>query len=103
MTDLMLKEESISSQIILLRGERVMIDSDLAHIYGVDTKMLNRAVKRNLKRFPDDFMFQLSNDEWNNLKYQFGTSSWGGRRIFLMYSLNMVLLCLPLFLTVKEP
>src|SRR5207237_1494336 len=59
-----------------------MFDSDFASIYGVETKALNRAVKRNRYRFPKDFMFQLSEDEWKNLKYQIGTSSLGhgGRR-----------------------
>jgi hypothetical protein len=60
-----------------IRGERVMLDSDLASIYGVETKSLNRAVKRNADRFPRDFMFQISADEWQNLKYQIGTSSSG--------------------------
>ena len=65
-----------------IRGQRVMFDSDLASIYGVETKALNRAVKRNRYRFPKDFMFQLSEDEWKSLKYQIGTSSLGhgGRR-----------------------
>ena len=58
-----------------IRGERVMLDSDLASIYGVETKALNRAVKRNRDRFPKDFVFQLSEDEWKNLRCQFGTSS----------------------------
>src|SRR5260370_21049225 len=60
-----------------IRGQRVMLDSDLASIYGVETKALNRAVKRNRHRFPKDFMFQLSEDEWKNLRYQIGTSSSG--------------------------
>src|SRR5947209_4867446 len=65
-----------------IRGQRVMFDSDLASIYGVETKALNRAMKRNRYRFPKDFMFQLSEDEWKSLKYQIGTSSLGhgGRR-----------------------
>jgi ORF6N domain len=65
-----------------IRGQRVMLDSDLAQIYGVETKSLNRAVKRNADRFPKDFVFQISPREWKNLKYQFGTSSsiHGGRR-----------------------
>ena len=58
-----------------IRGERVMLDSDLAAIYGVETKALNRAVKRNADRFPKDFMFQISSREWQNLKCQIGTSS----------------------------
>ena len=79
-TELILKEDKISEMIYSIKGERVMLDSDLAHIYNVETKALNRAVKRNVTRFPPDFMFQLSQEEWNNLKYQNGTSSWGGRR-----------------------
>ena len=72
-----------------IRGERVMLDSDLASIYGVETKALNRAVKRNRDRFPKDFVFQLSENEWKNLRYQIGTSSLGhgGRH---MFSLNTV-------------
>ena len=65
-----------------IRGERVMLDSDLTSIYCVETKSLNRAVKRNADRFPRDFMLQISADEWQNSKYQIGTSSsgHGGRR-----------------------
>jgi len=58
-----------------IHGQRVMLDSDLAAIYGVETKALNRAVKRNADRFPKDFMFQISSREWQNLKYQIGTSN----------------------------
>jgi len=57
-----------------------MLDADLAELYEVETKELNRAVKRNIERFPEDFMFQLSADEFDNLRFQFGTSRWGGRR-----------------------
>jgi hypothetical protein len=78
--EIILNEENIVSRIFLLRSERVMLDSDLAEIYKVETRMLNCAVKRNEKRFPSDFMFQLSIEEWENLKYQYGTSSWGGKR-----------------------
>lgn len=71
----------IASLIHLIRGKKVMLDSDLASLYGVETKQINRAVKRNIERFPDDFYFQLTNKEFENLKYQIGTSSsWGGRR-----------------------
>ncbi len=75
--------ENIERSIYFIRGQRVMIDSDLAELYEVETKVLNRQVKRNLKRFPLDFMFQLSNQEFTNLKCQIGTSSLahGGRRI----------------------
>ena len=67
--------------ILLIRGERVLLDADLAAMYGVETKVLVRAVKRNHERFPSDFMFQLSEGEFENLRFHFGTSSsWGGRR-----------------------
>ncbi len=76
-----LKKEIIQNQIISMRGVQVMLDSDLAKLYQTETKFLNRAVKRNPLRFPEEFMFQLTEKEWNNLKYQFGTSSdHGGRR-----------------------
>ena len=60
-----------------VRGQKVMLDFDLARVYGVETKSLNRAVKRNADRFPRDFMFQISGDEWQNLKYQIGTLKTG--------------------------
>jgi len=72
--------EAIAGRIVMLRGERVLLDADLAELYGVETKLLNRAVKRNHDRFPGDFMFQLTGEEAGNLRYQNGTSSWGGRR-----------------------
>jgi hypothetical protein len=63
-----------------MRGKKVMLDSDLARLYQVETKVLNQAVKRNIARFPEDFMFQLTSQEVAILRLQFGTSSWGGRR-----------------------
>jgi hypothetical protein len=63
-----------------IRGQKVLLDSDLAILYGVTTGNLNKAVKRNADRFPSDFMFQLKPEELANSKFQFGTSSWGGRR-----------------------
>ena len=63
-----------------IRGQKVMLDRDLAKMYGVETKVLNQAVKRNMKRFPEDFMFQLTPEEYEILKSQFVTSSWGGTR-----------------------
>lgn len=74
--------ETIEQAIYLIRGEKVMLDRDLASLYGVETKMLNRAVKRNLQRFPPDFMFQLTRDEAEALRCQIGTSNKGrgGRR-----------------------
>ncbi|MDD4178481.1 MAG: ORF6N domain-containing protein [Candidatus Margulisbacteria bacterium] len=72
--------ERIENKIYLIRGQKIMLDRDLANLYGVATRDLNKAVARNLFRFPDDFMFQLSRNEFINLKFQFGTSSWGGTR-----------------------
>ena len=72
--------ERIARAILLLRGEKGMLNSDLAALYGVATGRLNRAVKRNRSRFPADFMFELTADEVANLKCQIGISSWGGRR-----------------------
>jgi hypothetical protein len=73
-------QESIEQKIFLIRGQKVMIDRDLALLYNVHTKVLLQAVKRNKDRFPIDFMFQLNNKESLNLRSQFVTSSWGGRR-----------------------
>jgi len=67
------KLTQIQNMIHEIRGFKVMIDSDLARLYEIETKALNRTVKRNIERFPDFFMFQLSEEEWNNLRYQFGT------------------------------
>ena len=71
---------AIESLIYEIRGQKVMLDRDLARLYGVETKVLNQAVKRNIKRFPEDFMFQLNNEEFTNLMSQIVTSSWGGIR-----------------------
>ena len=78
--NIMLPDEIIISKIYFIREQKVMIDSDLAELYGVETRRLNEQVKRNISRFPEDFMFQLSEVEFENLKSQFATSSWGGRR-----------------------
>ena len=72
--------ERIESKILLIRGHKVMLDRDLAELYGVSTSNLNRAVTRNLDRFPKDFMFSLTREEFKNLIFHFGTSSWGGTR-----------------------
>jgi hypothetical protein len=74
------RTESIARVIHILQGQKVLFDADLAALYGVPTKRFNEQVKRNLGRFPIDFMFQLSNQEFSNLRSQFATSSWGGRR-----------------------
>ncbi|HOX53849.1 MAG: ORF6N domain-containing protein [Candidatus Omnitrophica bacterium] len=70
----------IEDMIYIVRGQKVMLDSDLSQLYGVKTKSLNLAVKRNIDRFPHDFMFQLTKEEFANLRFQFETSSWGGIR-----------------------
>ena len=70
----------IELSILTLRGQRVMLSSDLARLYGVEPRTLMQAVKRNSERFPADFIFQLEFEEWQNLKSQFVISSWGGIR-----------------------
>ena len=77
--------ELIERRIYLIRGHKVMLDSHLAELYGVETKALNRAVKRNLDRFPEDFMFQVNASEVEGLRCHFGTSNRGGRR-YLPYA-----------------
>src|ERR1051326_1591482 len=70
--------EVIERKIYIMRGEKVMLDSDLAELYQVQTKVLNQAIRRNRNRFPEDFMFQLTAEETENLRSQIVTSSWGG-------------------------
>lgn len=77
---LTLPDEIVMEKIHLIRGKKVMLDEDLAELYDVETKRLNEQIKRNIARFPEDFMFQLSQKEFENLKSQIATSSWGGRR-----------------------
>ncbi|MBU0690220.1 ORF6N domain-containing protein [bacterium] len=72
--------ERIENKILLIRGQKVMLDRDLAELYGVETKQLSRQVSRNIDRFPDDFMFNLTREELDDLRCQFGTSRWGGSR-----------------------
>jgi hypothetical protein len=73
-------DEAVISKIYFIRNEKVMLDNELAELYGVETRRLNEQVKRNIARFPEDFMFQLTETEFENLKSQIATSSWGGRR-----------------------
>ncbi|MEA2103475.1 MAG: ORF6N domain-containing protein, partial [Candidatus Cloacimonadota bacterium] len=70
----------IQNLIYRVRQKQIMLDRDIAKLYGVETKQINRAVKRNINRFPKEFMFQLNSKEWSNLKFQFGTSSSHGGR-----------------------
>ena len=76
----MLPEEVIINKIFLIRGNKVMFDRDLAELYGVETRRLKEQVRRNISRFPEDFMFYLTKEEFDNLRCQLGTSSWGGTR-----------------------
>ncbi|HFA50116.1 MAG TPA: ORF6N domain-containing protein [Bacteroidetes bacterium] len=76
----LIPEDFIITKIYFIRGEKVMLDRDLAELYDVETKNLKRQVRRNIDRFPEDFMFELTNDEFENLRCQIGTSSWGGSR-----------------------
>ena len=77
---LLISEEGVISKINVIRDQKVMLDKDLAILYDVTTGNLNKAVKRNLLRFPGDFMFKLNRKEFQNLLFQSGTSSWGGTR-----------------------
>ena len=72
--------EIIVDKIYVIRDQKVMLDRDLSQLYNVETKRLNEQVKRNLSRFPEDFMFQLTEEEFQNLRSQIATSSWGGNR-----------------------
>jgi hypothetical protein len=78
--------EAIERRILLIRGQKVMLDFHLAELYGVETKTLKRAVKRNLDRFPEDFMFVLTSEEYTPLRYQFGTLKRGGHSKYLPYA-----------------
>ncbi|MFN5772808.1 ORF6N domain-containing protein [Flavobacterium sp.] len=80
MQNSMRPNETVLDKIYVIRNQKVLLDRDLAQLYGIETKRLNEAVKRNLSRFPDDFMFQLNDVEFETLKSQFATSSWGGNR-----------------------
>ena len=72
--------EVIAKRILLIRGHKVLLGNDLSELYGVEHRVLMQGVKRNMKRFPSDFMFQITREEWVNLKSQFVTSRWGGIR-----------------------
>lgn len=72
--------EVIANRILAIRGQKVLLGNDLSELYGVEHRVLMQGVKRNIKRFPSDFMFQITKEEWKNLKSQFVTSRWGGIR-----------------------
>ncbi len=77
---LVVPDEVLMNKIYVIRNQKVMLDKDLADLYQVETKQLKRQVKRNIERFPEDFMFELTELEYENLRCQIGTSSWGGVR-----------------------
>ena len=81
---IMIPDDVISSKIYLIRDQKVMLDKDLSELYAVENKQLKRQVRRNIERFPDDFMFELNQLEFDNLRSQIGTSSWGGTRYMPM-------------------
>jgi hypothetical protein len=72
--------EHIKNSILEIRGKKVILDFELAKMYQTETKRLKESVKRNARRFPEDFMFELTQEEWTHLRSQFATSSWGGKR-----------------------
>ncbi len=78
--NIVVSDSVIINKIYFIRGQKVMLDGDLAELYGVETRRLNEQVNRNIERFPEDFMFRLTKAEFENLKSQNATSSWGGRR-----------------------
>jgi hypothetical protein len=80
MKESLVPDDVIINKIYLIRDQKVMLDKDLADLYGVTTGNLNKAVGRNIKRFPEDFMFKLTKEEFDNLKSQIDNSSWGGTR-----------------------
>ena len=80
MSKKIVSQDTIEQKIFLIRNQKVMLDKDLARLYGIETKVLKQAVKRNAKRFPLDFMFELTQDEFKDLRSQIVTSSWGGMR-----------------------
>jgi hypothetical protein len=86
MTDIVSREEAIATSILTIRNRRVMLDRDLAPLYGVTTGNLNKAVKRNIDRFPDDFMFQLTKDEAEALRFQFGSLKQGEHFKYLPFA-----------------
>jgi len=83
--------ERIERKIYLIRNVKVMLDRDLADLYEVETRMLIQAVRRHIKRFPDDFMFQLNKEEFNNLKSQIMISRWGGLSKFKNWRSQIVM------------
>lgn len=98
--------EIIATKILIIRGKRVMLDTDLAMLYAVKTGRLNEQVSRNIKRFPEDFMFQLTKGEVLSLKSHFATSSWGGirklPRVFTQEGVAMLYLIFYLYILFQD-
>lgn len=94
--------KAIESKIFELRGQKVMLDRDLAQMYGVETRILNQAVKRNISRFPEDFMFQLNDEEWRNLKSQIVISSWDGVRKNPLAAIQVNIAIMRAFVSVRK-
>ena len=84
--------DNICNRVYIIRGQQVMLDYDLAELYGYEVKRLNEQVKRNIARFPEDFMFQLTTEEDEFLKSQFATSSWGEKENFRMRFVRCVII-----------
>lgn len=82
--EMIVPDELVISKIYYIREQKMMLDRDLAELYGVETKQLKRQVRRNIDRFPEDFMFELNEEEFENLRCQSGTSRWGGDRYLPM-------------------
>jgi len=98
----MIPDEIITNKIYLIREQKVMLDKDLAELYGVENKQLKRQVRRNIERFPKDFMFELTKEEFENLKSQFGTSRWEELDTYRSFSQNKELPCCQVYLIAKE-
>lgn len=92
LSPIVLPVEEIQQCILFIRNEKVMLDAHLAILYGTQTKVLIQAVRRNIMRFPTDFMFQLTEDESQNLRSQNVTSSWGGRRHFILFTIKNIII-----------
>ncbi len=89
----LIDEKSIRNKIYIIRGKEVMIDSDLAEIYGYATRDFNKQVKNNMNKFDSDFMFQLTEEEFKNLMFKKSTSSWGEEENFLTFLPSKVYIC----------
>ena len=99
--EIAIPQEVILNKIYMIRDHKVMLDSDLAELYSVETKQLKRQVRRNADRFPNDFMFELSKQEHENLRSQFGTSRWGGTRYKPMVFTEQGIAMLSIILSTK--